>query len=707
MRIRVTVFITGLTSVIAQTVIMREGLVLFGGFELVSGVLLCFWLIWAGIGSLLAGRWFARTDPLKTASVLLFIQCICVLYAVIFLRCSLRIFSYPYGEIISLGGILLVSCLALAPPCMVFGALFPVLSRALEPNSVYLIESVGAFIGGIAATFLLIHFIPPVGVIVLVVACLLSCGFVLRGRYLLVLASFCILFSLAKVKDIELILRQIQMPHQNIVALEESRYGMIAVTRNREQVNFYVNGVYDFSYPDPYTTEEAVHYSLLLHEEPTDILLIGGGVGSCLSQILKHPSIKRVTYVELDPLLFTLGSEHIPTGNDYGAKVQIVFGDARFYIKNTQATYDVVIVNLPDPVNAQLNRFYTREFFAESRNVLKKGGIFTLRISAPTDIISTLHGELLQTVKQSLSSAYNNVLVLPVSRMTFLASDHVIDAQTVRAHLKKNMEARNLDLQYVNSYFFDYELTPEKVGYVQQRIDESQGTVNIDLKPVCYYYTMILWGGAVSESVRTIAVRLFHASPWLFLIPLILVLPFYRRKSIVYISVMAVGASEISAEVVLIILFQVFYGYLYGWIGTIIASYMIGLALGTFLCVRTPLLRDKPVILLSHIEFIMALYFSVMLGITMVPIPAINVLILILIFCGGVIGGLHFPLSVALVSQRRAGIIYGIDLIGSAFGAMITSVLLIPIIGIRFTLLLFIMLNVLVGMGLRTIPGKK
>jgi spermidine synthase len=706
MRIRVTVFITGLTSVIAQTVIMREGLVLFGGFELVSGILLCFWLVWAGIGSLLAGRWFARTDPLKTASVLLFIQCICALYAVIFLRCSLRIFSYPYGEIIPLGGILLVSCLALVPLCMVFGALFPILSRALEPNRVYLIEGVGAFIGGIAVTFVLIHLIPPVGVILLVIACLLSGAFVLRGRYVLALVSFCVLFLSLKTENIELVLRRIQMPHQNIVALEESRYGMIAITRSQEQINFYVNGVYDFSYPDPYTTEEAVHYPLLLHEAPHDVLLIGGGIGSCLSQILKHPSVKRVTYVELDPLLYTMGAQYIPTGNDYGAKVQIVFGDARFYIKNTRATYDVVIVNLPDPVNAQLNRFYTREFFAESRTVLKKGGIFALRISAPTDIISTLHGELLQTVKQSLRSTYSSILVLPVSRMTFLASDHVIDAQTVRAQLKKNMEARNLDLQYVNSYFFDYELTPEKMGYVQQRIDESKGTVNIDLKPVCYYYTMILWGGAVSESVRTIAVRLFHASPWLFLIPLILVLPFYRRRSIVYVSVMATGASEISAEVVLIILFQVFYGYLYGWIGSIIASYMIGLALGTFLCVKTPLFKGKPVTLLSNVEFIMALYFLVMLGITAMPIPAVNVLIPILIFCGGVIGGLHFPLSVTIVSQKRAGTIYGIDLIGSAFGALATAVLLIPIIGIQFTLLLFIVLNVLVGMGLRTIPKR-
>lgn len=707
MRIRVAVFVAGLSSVIAQTIIIREGLVLFGGYELVSGILLCFWLIWAGIGSLVFGHWCRRTDLRKTASVLLFIQCICVLYAITFLRCSLRIFSYPYGEIIPLGGVILISCLALAPLCMVFGAMFPVLSRILEPTRVYLIEGVGAFIGGIVVTFVLIHCVPPVGIILLVVVCLLACGFMLRNRYIFAMLSFGVLLLLAKVQDIELAMRRIQMPHQNIVALEESRYGMIAVTRTREQVNFYINGLYDFSYPDPFTTEEAVHYALLLHKEPQDVLLVGGGIGSCLSQILKHPSVKRITYVELDPLLYTMGAQHIPMNNDYGEKVQIVFGDARFYIKNTRTAYDVVIVNLPDPVNAQLNRFYTREFFFESRAIVREGGIFSLRITAPADIIGTLYGELLHTVKKSLHQTYDNVLMLPASQMTYLASDHAIDAQTIRAHLRQCIETRNLDLQYVNTYFFDYELTPEKIEYVRHRVEDSKGTVNTDLNPVCYYYATILWGGVISESMRNVFVRLFHINPWLFFIPLILVFPFYRRRSIVYVSVIAVGASEISAEVLLIVLFQIFYGYLYGWIGAIIASYMFGLAIGVFLYVKTPLFKGHPVTVLSNVEFVMALYFIIMLAIAIVPVPGANVLIPVLIFFGGVIGGLHFPLSVAIVSQEKAGIIYGVDLIGSALGALITAILLIPIIGIQFTLLLFVALNVLVGMGLRTIPKQK
>jgi len=706
MRIRISVFIIGMSSVIAQTLIMREGLTLFGGYELASGILLCFWLIWGGIGSIFFKTLRIDSDSSGTVSILLLIQCFCVLFALLFLRYSFRIFSLPYGEVISLKNMLFISGIGLMPLCMVFGALFPAISRIFEPNRVYLFEGIGAFIGGILITFVLINHIPPIGIVFIIITGLLSCSFILREKYVLAVFSFAILILLTQATDIEFALRRVQMGDQRIVELKESRYGMIAVTRTQEQINFYTSGVYDFSYPDPYTTEEAVHYPLLLHNEPRTVLLIGGGVGNCLKQILKHPSVEQVTYVEIDPLLYVLGSKHISEDENYGNRVQIVFGDARFYLKNTRKKFDVVIVNLPDPVNAQLNRFFTQDFFAETHRVLRSKGIFSIRISSPPNIIGVFYGELLHTVQASIARTYDHVIVLPVSKMTYIASDFALGAQNVRRQLTESIESRELDLRYVNSYFFDFELTPEKIGYVQERIDASEATLNTDIKPVCYYYTMVLWGGVVSENIRKVFVRMFHISPWVFFIPLIFVLPFYRRRSIVYLSIIAVGASEISAEVVLIILFQVLFGYLYGWIGGIIAAYMLGLAAGTFLYLKTPFFKRDPVIKLCNVELAMGVYFLCILAVSLLAVPGVNILIPVLIFCGGVIGGLHFPLSVAILSRERAGLIYGVDLIGSAFGALITAIILIPIIGIPFTCLLFVGLNILVGFGLRTIRDK-
>ena len=115
MRIRLTVFFVGLSSVIAQTVIMREGLILFSGYELASGIILCFWLIWGGIGSIVFSAIHLRTDAWKTVSALLLLQCVSVLCAFLFLRGSFYIFSLPYGEVISLGNMLLITSISLAP----------------------------------------------------------------------------------------------------------------------------------------------------------------------------------------------------------------------------------------------------------------------------------------------------------------------------------------------------------------------------------------------------------------------------------------------------------------------------------------------------------------------------------------------------------------------------------------------------------------
>jgi spermidine synthase len=706
MRIRLTVFIVGLSSVIAQTIIIREGLILFDGYELASGIVLCLWLVWAGIGSLIFSVLRPKGNGRNTISMLLFLQCIFVLYAFLFLRSSYHLFKLPYGEVISLGNMLLITGFGMIPLCMVFGALFPAMARMLEPNHVYLFEGLGACIGGILITFVLIRVMPPAGVIVLIITLLLACAFMVRHNHVCAVLSFIVLGLFIKVQDIELLLRQLQMPGQQIVAVDESRYGLIAITQSQEQVNFYTSGVYSFSYPDPYSIEEAVHYPLLLHPDPEHVLLIGGGVGGSVRQILKHPSVKLLTYVELDPLLYVMGSRYIDEDENFGSRAQIVFGDARHYVKTTNVEYDVVIVNLPDPVNAQLNRFYTSDFFADANRVLQHGGILSLRLTAPPNILGALHAELFHTIKASLAVVYRDVLVLPASQMTYIATNVALDVENIPEQLQSRIETRNLDLQYVNRYFFDYELSNEKIAYVEEQMENAEATLNTDLKPVCYYYTMVLWGGVISESLRNVFVKLFHISPWIFFIPLIIVFPFCRRKSIVYISVIAVGASEISAEILLIILFQVLYGYLYGWIGGIIASYMFGLAIGTLLYLKTRFFRGDPVEVLSNVELGMGLYFLCIIAVSLLPLPGVNILIPALIFLGGVIGGLHFPLSIAIVSRKRAGIVYGVDMIGSAFGALLTAIILIPIIGIPFTLLFFLALNVLVGIGLRTVPKR-
>lgn len=705
-RIKWAIFFSGLTAVIAQTLIIREGLALFGGYELVSGILLCFWLIWGGLGSLIFSKLKLKLNPEITFSLLLLILSLTIIISIAFMRLALKIFSLPFGEVISLDKIVLISAISLAPTCLVFGAIFPAASKMLAPERVYLLEGIGAFLGGIIISFILLQILPPYGILLIVVFFLTTFAFIIIKKPGLLVFSFLLLLLFVKVNDIELYLRETQMGRQNLVGLRESKYGMITVTKSYTQLNFYTNGVYDFSYPDIYSSEEAVHYPLLLHEMPRKVLLVGGGIGNCITQIFKHPDVNKITYLELDPLFFKMGEEYIGENLKDFKNLNVIFGDARFFIKNTKERYDVVIINLPDPVNAQLNRFYTKEFFAEAKRIINTRGILSVRITAPPDIISPLFGQLLSTIHKSIHSSFEHITVLPAAKMTYIATDHVIILEDVIDTLKQRIEQRSLELTYVNEYFFDYNLTYEKLSYVKDRIEVSEGVLNTDSKPVCYYFSTILWGGAISESMRNLFVKLFSINPFLFLIPLLFVFLFFRRRSIIYLSVLSIGASEISAEVILIILFQIYYGYLYGWIGAIIAFYMLGLALGTLFYMRSYWFRKSTTKLLSNVEFIMGLYFAVIILVFFLKIPGAAVIIPFLIFFGGFMGGLHFPLSVGILKRKKAGIVYGIDLIGSSIGALVTSIIFIPILGIIFTLFIFVVLNVLVAIGLRTIMTK-
>jgi len=689
--------------VVAQTLIIREALALFGGNELVSGIVLSFWLIWGGIGSILFSSLKLSYDSRKVFARLLYVLCFLLIFSLCFIRIAPRIFNLTIGEVIDLGKMTLIAIFTLAPTCMVFGALFPAASKILPPEKVYLIEGLGAFMGGVLVSFLLIQILPPFGIMLLSVVAMISVVLLIDEQIRLLFIPLLLLVVLFRVDRVELFFRRMQMGGPELIGLRESKYGVVAVTKSADQFNFYTNGLYDFSYPDLFSSEEAVHYALLLHDEPRNVLLVGGGIGNSISQVLKHPSIEGVTYVELDPMLFDMGEEYLGECLRDKDKLTVIFGDARYHVKNSSRHYDIIIVNLPDPMNAQINRFYTEEFFTEAKRILNPEGILSVRITAPPDIISPLFGQLLNTVRHSLSLSFDNIVALPLAKTTFIASDHKIESYEITGRLSSRIDDRNLRLTYVRQYYFDYDLSQEKLDYLNDRIIKSKSYTNSDLKPVCYYFTSILWGGIVTESLRKAFVAIFGLSPVFFLLPLVVTFFFYRRKSMVYVSVMAVGASEISAEVILIVLFQVFYGYLYGWIGAIIACYMLGLAVGTMCYLKLPLLRLNPLTSLLYIEFVLVLYFLLMIVVALTQPPLVNTIIPFMVFIGGLMGGMHFPISIAIISRDKAGFIYGIDLVGSSMGALVTAMILIPILGIVFTLVIFSLLNCLVGIGLGTI----
>lgn len=126
--------------------------------------------------------------------------------------------------------------------------------------------------------------------------------------------------------------------------------------------------------------ESLVHPAMLLSGKPEKVLLLGGGEGATLREVLRYKTVKQVTLVDIDEALIRLCEQYLQKfhSNSFEDKrVKLVFEDAVNFIQRTHEKYDVVIMDINDPVaGGPAVMLYTKEFFESLHHVLFKGGIF-------------------------------------------------------------------------------------------------------------------------------------------------------------------------------------------------------------------------------------------------------------------------------------------------------------------------------------------
>lgn len=166
-------------------------------------------------------------------------------------------------------------------------------------------------------------------------------------------------------------------------------YQRIVLARNDAELRLYLNGNLQFSSSDEYRYHEAlVHPTLAAHTNPKSILILGGGDGLAAREVLKYPSVQKITLVDLDPAMTRLFSQHpiltqLNSSALSSAKLQIVHADAFLWLKNTKAKYDCVIIDFPDPSNFSLGKLYTLHFYRQLQTILNPDGIVVVQSTSP------------------------------------------------------------------------------------------------------------------------------------------------------------------------------------------------------------------------------------------------------------------------------------------------------------------------------------
>ncbi len=735
----------GFTAVIAQIVLMRELMVVFCGNEMSLGLMLASWLLWTAIGSGALGRLAARTlRPRRLMALFEVLVALSFPLAIFMARESKGAFQSVPGEILGPGPMILTSLGVLSAFCLFSGGLFAVGSRLFAheagtsplagTSNVYLLEALGSGLGGILASLLLIRYFTSfqiaalLGLLNSMGAASLTIRSVPRRRAagLALVGAFALFVFPVGCPWLEKMSLKRLWSGFELVAARNSVYGNLAIVQTEGTRSLFENGLVAFNVPDPAAAEEAVHFALLQHPEPKSLLLIGGGVNGSLSQALQHPSLERIDYVELDPAVLDLAREYFPAEwapLRADPRVHIHNTDGRLFLRSTNLRFDVLIVNLPEPQTAQLNRFYTLEFFREAASKLTPAGVFSFQLKASEDYISPDLAEFLRCIDNTLRQIFPEVVTIPGDIVHFFATARPGSLTNESQELIARLRARHIQTSYVREYYLPYRMMPDRMLDLESQIrPEAETHTNRDFTPIAYYFDVALWSSRFNTAYRRVfqamaAVRFRPLATWLALVLFGLVallrwLPAKenRSRAIAGLCVAAMGFTLMGLEVLLLLAFQAMYGYVYHQLAIIIAGLMLGMTLGSRCGLRTAATATAPrdIRRLFRLQ-LLAVFSPGLLYILFDALAAIKnpamiflasqILFPLLAVLCGLFGGYQFPVATRMFfsnSNDKAtgpGTLYALDLTGACVGAVILSSYVVPVFGFRETVWLMAVVN--------------
>ncbi|MCV6631014.1 MAG: polyamine aminopropyltransferase [Flavobacteriaceae bacterium] len=175
-----------------------------------------------------------------------------------------------------------------------------------------------------------------------------------------------------------------------VVFAEQSKYQKIVMTQWKDDFWLYLNGNLQFcSIDEVMYHEPLVHPIMQLHPMPQRVLVLGGGDGCAVRELLKYSTISQVDLVDLDPAMTQLGKENqmlasLNKGSMHSKKLQLFHQDAyRFLEEERSRFYDIIIVDLPDPRSVELGRMYSYEFYNICKRKLRKNGMIITQAGSP------------------------------------------------------------------------------------------------------------------------------------------------------------------------------------------------------------------------------------------------------------------------------------------------------------------------------------
>jgi spermidine synthase len=500
----------------------------------------------------------------------------------------------------------------------------------------------------------------------------LSLQFTTRKYQITVVALGAILMLFIARVDLDSMAKKHLYPGQELLLYRDTPYGNLVITKAGNQKNFYENGSLLFVTGDPVSNEDATHYTMIQHPHPRNVLLIGGGISGTTEEILKY-GVEKVDYVELNPAIIDIGRNYTSALND--PRIHTIDEDGRRFVRKTKVRYDVVLINVPDPATAQINRYYTVEFLRQLKEKMTPNAVVGLSLLESVDYLNSEARQVSSVVYNTLMSQFKHVLIIPGLRNHYLASDGELTTDVAQS-----IANRNISTISVNKYYVDDQLLRQRSDGILRSIDRNT-ILNSDFTPVAYFRQLQYW------------LSYFGLEPW---IPAALVgilfLMIVGRLNVVSLGMFTGGFAASSIEVILLISFQIIYGYVYQATGLIITVFMAGLAAGSY--VGHKKIKSVNYARFAGIQIALVLYslflpFILYLLKESADSDAVvyGIYFLLTALVAALIG-IEFSFAARLLKARisaAASTLYSVDLIGSAIGALVISIYILPLLGIALS----------------------
>ncbi|NPA24109.1 MAG: polyamine aminopropyltransferase [Crenarchaeota archaeon] len=249
------------------------------------------------------------------------------------------------------------------------------------------------------------------------------------------------------IMKISRVLQQTRSQYQNIEIVELTEYGRALVLDGLVQSTEVDEHIYH---------ESLVHPAMTTHPEPKKVLIIGGGEGATLREVLKHSTVREAVMVDIDEKVVELSKQYLQElhkGSFYDPRGRVLIADGKEYVEKTQERYDVIILDLTDPYASEIAyELYTSQFYKKISNILTEDGIMVTQAGS-SFYYENVYDKVLASVRDvfPIVREYNVWVPSFGYACNFIIGSKRHDPEKLtREEVDKRLKDRNVETRFYN-----------------------------------------------------------------------------------------------------------------------------------------------------------------------------------------------------------------------------------------------------------------